>query len=350
MNAIVRIVGAGAVTAVGVGVRQTDAALRANIGGFRLRGSAGGEATVMALLPDDALEPGLAAARPLLRTPWQARLIALATAALAEAAPSARDPVVVMLGLPDRREVSDVPTPPEIWASLHRTTGLAIDEQRSGVFMFGRAAMFAAYRAAEAACRQDPGRTIVCGAVDSYADPDRVAREEQHRRTIGGESPTDGRALGEAAGFLVLQAAQQRRRDSVEVLGAAIVDDPGHRFGNEPARGEGVADAIEQLRVQVGATRPFAGVWAGMTGESHDGKLWGVATLRHRDLIDAHTRLEHPADRIGDAGAGLGALLFVGAHARLARARRPGPVLLWAASDHGPCGCAAMRNEADFGA
>jgi hypothetical protein len=42
-------------------------------------------------------------------------------------------------------------------------------------------------------------------------------------------------------------------------------------------------------------------------------------------------------------------MLFVAAHARLARARRPGPVLLWAASDHGPCGCAAMRNEADFG-
>jgi 3-oxoacyl-[acyl-carrier-protein] synthase-1 len=85
-----------------------------------------------------------------------------------------------------------------------------------------------------------------------------------------------------------------------------------------------------------------------MTGEAHDGKLWGVATLRHRDLVDERTRLEHPADRIGDAGAGLGALLFVAAHARLARARRPGPALLWAASDHGACGCAVMRNEADL--
>jgi 3-oxoacyl-[acyl-carrier-protein] synthase-1 len=190
----------------------------------------------------------------------------------------------------------------------------------------------------------------VCGAVDSYADAARVGQEETLLRTLGGDLPRDGRALGEAAGFLVLQSAQQRRRESVEIVGTAMANDAGHRFGTEPARGEGVADAIEQLRWQTGATRPFSTVWAGMTGEAHDGKLWGVVSLRHRDLLDARTQLEHPADRIGDAGAGLGALLFVAAHARLARARRPGPVLLWAASDHGACGCALMRNEADVGA
>ncbi len=350
MTPIVRVVGSGAITAVGVGVRQTDAALRANIGGFRRTTTARGDPFVTALLPDDALQSALDAARPLLRTPWQARLVALASMALAEAVPASKDPVTVMLGLPDRRETGDVPMPAPLWAALRRATGLAIDEQRSGVFMLGRASMFAALRAAEAVCRDQPGRTVVCGAVDSYADPERVARELELQRTIGGESPSDGRALGEAAGFLALQAAQQRRRDSVEIVGCAMADDPGHRFGTEPARGEGIANALEQLRGQVGGLRPFATVWAGMTGEAHDGKLWGVAALRHRDLLDARTRLEHPADRVGDAGAGLGAVLFVAAHARLSRARRSGHALLWAASDHGACGCAVMRNEADFGA
>ena len=351
MTSIMRIVGAGAITPIGVGVRQTDAAFRANLGGFRQSSIIGEDnPTVMALVPDDAIAAAMQSAAPLLRSPWQTRLVALASVALAEAMPEAKDPVLVMLGVPDARETSDLPAAAVLWAALHRVTGLPIDEQRSQLLPLGRASMFAAYRSAESACRQDPTRIVVCGAVDSYADPDRVAREHGRKRTLGGDLPNDGRALGEAAGFLALQAAEKRRRESVEVLGGAMGQDRGHRFGTEPARGEGIADAIEQLRSHVAISRPIATVWAGMTGESFDAKQWGVAALRHRDVFDPRVRIEHPADRIGDAGAGLGALLFVAAQARLARAHRPGPALLWAASDHGACGCAVMRNEADFGA
>lgn len=350
MTPIVRIVGAGAVTPIGVGVRQTDAALRANLGGFKQSSILGEDnPTVMALVPDDAIASAIETAAPLLRSPWHTRLAALASLALAEAMPEAKDPVLVMLGLPDAREISELPAAAVLWAALHRVTGLPIDEQRSQLFPLGRASMFSAYRSAESACRQDPSRIVVCGAVDSYADPDRVAREHDRKRTLGSDLPNDGRALGEAAGFLALQIAEKRRRDSVELLGGAMGQDGGHRFGTEPARGEGIADAIEQVRARVAMSRPFATVWAGMTGESFDAKQWGVAALRHRDVFDARTRIEHPADRIGDAGAGLGALLFVAAQARLARTHRPGPALLWAASDHGACGCAVMRNEADYG-
>jgi hypothetical protein len=65
-----------------------------------------------------------------------------------------------------------------------------------------------------------------------------------------------------------------------------------------------------------------------------------VTCLRHHDLFDARTRLEHPADRIGDAGAGLGALLVASA---FDDPPRPGQrSLVWAASDFGACGCASL--------
>jgi 3-oxoacyl-[acyl-carrier-protein] synthase I len=151
-----------------------------------------------------------------------------------------------------------------------------------------------------------------------------VRKEHERARTLGGEYAGDGRALGEAAGMLLLEGSPHHRGGLV-VDGLARYLDEGHRFGTAPARGEGLA------------------------GESHDVKLWGIACLRHRDVLTASTRVEHPADRLGDAGAGLGAMLFVDAHHRMLATRRDGPALVWAASDHGPCGCASLYLDAPGG-
>lgn len=343
-----RIVAVGAITSIGAGAAQTDASLRAGLCRFR-EGPwpQGDDAVIMARVRDEALAEPLArlAAAPRLQLDdrWR-RMVALAGLALADAMIASTDPrpAALQLGVADPREGVPAIDPATLWAALSIAAECPIDASRSRVFARGRAAIFDAMAAGRELLRMQPDARVVCGAVDSYVDAERVRREHAQGRTQGGPWAGDGRALGEAAGVLVLEADAQRR-GGVVLAAIGRAEDPGHRFGHAPARGEGLSDALEALRGELEPRVPFGVAWAGLTGESHDVKLWGTACLRHRDLLVAHTRLEHPADRIGDAGAGLGAVMFVDAHQRLIAGRYDGPAFLWAASDHGPCGAAMLH-------
>jgi len=110
--------------------------------------------------------------------------------------------------------------------------------------------------------------------------------------------------------------------------------DPGHRYGKEPAKGEGLAKALELLRAMVGSPPPPVNTtFAGFNGENFDSKLWGVARLRHTDFFTPTMSMQHPASSIGDTGAACGAIMSSLAATALARGDRVGPALVWAASD-----------------
>jgi 3-oxoacyl-[acyl-carrier-protein] synthase-1 len=129
---------------------------------------------------------------------------------------------------------------------------------------------------------------------------------------------------------------------SVIVHGAASSTDSGHRYGNEPARGDGLATALDTLRQRFSSLAPIGTTFAGFNGESFDAKLWGVARLRHNDLFSKEMSLDHPADKFGDTGAAIGAILLTLAAKSLATATRSGPALIWAASDREPRACALI--------
>ncbi|MEM6989128.1 MAG: hypothetical protein AAF721_01485 [Myxococcota bacterium] len=331
-------------SSIGVGAAQTGASIRGGLCRFREGPWAPlGDPVVMAALTDDSLEEASAVAAGYVEGAWHARLVALAGLALSDAlasdAPSDA-PVTLMLGLADARTGAEPPSR-GLWRGIEAVLGHPIDAPRSQTFATGRASIFDALVAAHELLQQDPSARVVCGAVDSYVDEQRVRQECEAQRTQGGEYAVDGRALGEGAGMLVMRASLRGSGLLIDAVGRHT--DAGHRAGTEPARGEGVANAIEALRGDSDSDRPFASVWTGLTGEVFDAKQWGTACLRHRDLLTAQTRVEHPADRFGDAGAGLGALLFVDAHLRLTQQNRPSPALLWAGSDFGAIGCAAVH-------
>ena len=52
--------------------------------------------------------------------------------------------------------------------------------------------------------------------------------------------------------------------------------------------------------------------------------------------------MEHPSDKFGDTGAAVGAILVALAAESLAGGTRPGPALVWAASDRDPRACAVV--------
>jgi 3-oxoacyl-[acyl-carrier-protein] synthase-1 len=300
----------------------------------------------MGLVPEDELAP-LPPELESVALPSNAqRMLRLAGPTLAAVAKAAGPaPLTVYLGLP-QKEPSEAPWLAQFLQHLAKAAGTPIDTASSHVFPKGRAAALVALEAALLHLAQNPAAAVVVGGVDSLFDLRRIAAHDNEGRILG-PRVMDGFIPGEGAAFLVLKDASVGREGQAElpvkIQGAATLADPGHRYGSAPALGEGLANAMDQLRSaqpsdpgQVGST------FAGFNGENFEAKLWGVARLRHSDFFQPNMAMLHPADSFGDTGAAAGAILTALAAFALAKEQRDGPVLVWAASDHESRGCALL--------
>jgi 3-oxoacyl-[acyl-carrier-protein] synthase-1 len=261
--------------------------------------------------------------------------------AVAEAAGAA--PLTVYLGLP-QLEPSAAPWLANFLSLLSGCAALPIDLASSRIFPMGRASGILALEAALETLSQNPSAIIVVGGVDTFLDLGRVAALDVEKRILGSRV-MDGFIPGEGAAFSVIRDPTATVKNPVtsnaRIEGAATTLDPGHRYGSSPARGEGLAQAIDKLRAStsIGAV---ASTFAGFNGENFEAKLWGVARLRHTDFFSPSMVLQHPADCIGDTGAATGAILMALASFALAEGQRDGPSLIWAASDHELRGCSLL--------
>jgi 3-oxoacyl-[acyl-carrier-protein] synthase-1 len=304
----------------------------------------------MGLVPEDALEPQLPPEIDSLPLPSRARrMLRLAAPALRAVLEHAgAPPVRLFLGLP-QLTVSEAQWLKGFALHLGKIAGVAIDAPNSRVVPSGRAAALLALELALDALDRDPTRPVIVGGVDTFLDLKLLATLGSEGRILG-PKVMDGFLPGEGAAFLVLShpsLASERGVALISAQAAASCSDPGHRTGLEPARGEGLAEAMEALRTRLaGAIAPVATTFAGLNGESFDAKLWGVARLRHADFFAPSMVLEHPADCFGDAGAALGAILLALAATALACGQRAGPALVWAASDGEARGCALLSAAA----
>jgi 3-oxoacyl-[acyl-carrier-protein] synthase I len=330
---------------IGSGTDQVWAAARAGIG--RIVNShvmdRHFEPIQMGLVPED----GLGELNPeieKLPLPSRARrMLRLAAPSFQAVAKDIGQPVPLFIGLP---ELSDTEAP---WLKhfpsyLQKLTDVPIDRARSVIVPKGRAAALLALERALAALQADPAAVVVVGGVDTYLDLRLLAMLEAEQRILG-PRVADGFIPGEGAAFYALSAdgASHDQNGRSIIYGAASSMDPGHRYGSEPARGEGLAVALDILRQQPSSpSSPIGTTFAGFNGESFDAKLWGVARLRHDDYFSKQMKIDHPADKFGDGGAAMGAILITLAAKSLATATRTGPALVWAASDRESRGCALL--------
>jgi len=303
----------------------------------------------MGLVPEDALGH-LSSEIETLPLPSRARrLLRLAVPALQglelqgrDSTPGGAGPVRMFLGLPEFAPQDSA------WLNhflryLDMLSAVPIDLERSVIVPHGRAAALMALEQALDALASDPEAPVIVGGVDTHLDLRLLSSLDTEQRLLGARV-MDGFIPGEGAAFLALSAAQPQAGGSrVQVNAAASIADQGHRYGTEPARGEGLSAAIEELRARLESPLPPVGVtFAGFNGENFDAKLWGVAQLRHRDFFAPAMLIEHPADKYGDAGAATGAILTAMAAAALSDGSRNGPALVWAASDREPRACALL--------
>ncbi len=363
--------------AAGSGSEQVWASVRAGISRITQSRVMGRnlEAIRMGLVPDDALEPELPPEVQAVPLPSRARrMLRLAAPALrAVLADAGAPPVRLYLGLP-QLSAAEAPWIKGFALYLGKTAGVVLDAPNSRVVPSGRAAALMALELALEALRSDPSRPVIVGAVDTFLDLQLLASLETEGRLLL-SGVMDGFIPGEGAAFLVLADPAAARADAadgagagasaragdtggagagasaraVTVQAAASVADAGHRYGAEPARGEGLARAIDALRVRLEHAESVGTTFAGLNGESFDAKAWGVARVRHPDFFGPRMVLEHPADCFGDAGAALGAILLCLAATALGARHRPGPALVWAASDGESRACALMSASKEHG-
>ncbi len=341
------LVASSVLCAAGGGAEQVWAAARAGLSriGISHVMDRDLEPIRMGLVPEDALEPELPPELELLPLPSRARrmlrLAAPTLRTLLESAGSA--PARLFLGLP-QLAVTEAPWIRGFALHLGKIAGLEIDSPNSRVIPAGRAAALMALELALEALERDPTRPVIVGGVASLLDLRVLASLDAEGRILR-DGVMDGFIPGEGAAFVVLTAATAQG-NGITVEAAASAADRGHRGGSEPARGEGLAQAMELLRARLGRpTGAVATTFAGLNGESFDAKAWGVARLRHADLFAPRLALEHPADCFGDAGAAMGAILLGLAARALTAADRQGPALIWAASDGESRACALLSGS-----
>jgi 3-oxoacyl-[acyl-carrier-protein] synthase-1 len=246
----------------------------------------------------------------------------------------------LFLALPEKRAgVRDERGLPTFLELLGLQTNVPFDLQRSKAFELGRAGGFFALQAALAALDAGAPQVLV-GGVDSFLDLSLLAALDAERRLLG-DDVRDGFVPGEGAAFLCLARKRPRQTSSV-VRAVGTGHDPGHRYSDQPARGEGLSAALDAAQWRSSGLPPVRTCFAGLNGESFGAKGWGVAHMRHHALFAPELLFEHPADLYGDVGAATAALLLALADETLRNDQRPGPALIWAASDHGPCGAAYL--------
>jgi 3-oxoacyl-[acyl-carrier-protein] synthase-1 len=319
----------------------------------------------MGLVPEDALEPELPPELESLPLPARARrMLRLGAPALRSVLESTGEqPVRLFLGLP-QIALAEAQWLKGFALHLGKVAGVAIDAPNSRVVPSGRAAGLGALELALEALERDPSTPVVVGGVDTFLDLSLLASLDAEGRILA-HGVMDGFIPGEGAAFLALTSGSQSEDGAVvTVEAAASASDPGHRSGTEPARGEGLAQALDILRNRLrnvaprraaGASRdslrcaPVTTTFAGFNGESFEAKSWGVARVRHADFFAPGLLLEHPADCFGDAGAATGAILLGLAAQALGAGHRPGPALVWAASDGESRGCALLSVSRTYG-
>jgi len=338
------VVGVGMISAVGLSAAETAASVRAGTARFIETSMLDKrfEPFVLAEVPEEGL-PDLA--EPLAAaglTAREARMLRLATPALKEclkALPAGASPPALMLALPETETTKPLDGPAFLgW--LAQQVGPVFDLKQSAVSLRGRAAGLQGIGRAADLLRSGAARFAIAGGIDTYRDLYVLGTLDMEQR-VKSTANLDGFIPGEGAAFLLLASrGAAPGLAALSVVSQAV--EPGHLYSKEPYRGEGLAQAVQQLIQGGGVAGSIEEVYSSMNGENHWAKEWGVARIRQNGTFSAEHGMHHPADCCGDTGAACGPLLVGLAALGIKDGYRRSPALVYASSDRGPRAAVAV--------
>lgn len=342
----------GMVTAVGIGSAQTASSVRAGISRYQESAvfNKRFEPMTLALLPDAALPPlhdDLAQLPGL--TSRQMRMLRLADGALKEVLKDVKlqQPTPLLLAGPEA-----VADRPEILTAafvqhLMTQTGIMLDVALSAVFPTGRAGGVLALRAALELLTHGDHDYVLVGGVDSYLDLYLLGTLDQADRVLAA-GVMDGFCPGEGAGFVLLcsERVSASHAPLAYLHAPGIAAEPGHRYSQEPYRGDGLASAVSEA--VAGCQQPLQTVLCSLNGENFGVKEWGVAFLRNKAAFAEPFEIEHPADCCGDLGAAFAPVLIGLAAIGMRKEYMSSPCLVWCSSEHEQRGAVCVSSNSTF--
>jgi 3-oxoacyl-[acyl-carrier-protein] synthase-1 len=339
------IVNTGVICAIGIGTEQLSASFRTGLSGYVESPVVGRSSApvVMAVVPEADLEALNVSLEVEALSDRERRMLRLGGAALRQVSAGIDRPLPMFLALPEPNPGKRPTSERAFIEHLSTQSAVRVDAVASRYFELGRAGGLFALQAGVAALNADR-ESVIVGGIDTCVDLAWLARLDGERRLLGSDVK-DGFVPGEGAAFLVLSRVPRGASKEASVVRAVGTgEDPGHRYSDAPALGVGLSAALSDALSRTPQLPAVKTCFAGLNGEHFGAKEWGVANSRHGKLFDRALAFEHPADCFGDVGAAMGPLLIALADQTLRTQQRPGPMLVWASSDHGHCGCAYMTS------
>lgn len=337
------IAGMGMITPVGFDTASTAASVRAGISGYR-------ESTLLnkrvdpitiAAVPEEALPPlheeleytdGL--------TARQQRLLRLITPAISEVFESYQhdEPVPLFLAGPEALPGRPAPLGERFIGDVVLQTGANLQQAYSRQFLTGRAGGLQAVDTAFKYIGSTGHHFALVGGADTFIDLHWLRTLDNADRMMA-DGVRDGFVAGEAAGFLLLATeagmARLGRQPAIQLTKPGLAPETGHRYSEQPYRGDGLSNAIK-LAVAQGVNQPIRTIYASLNGEHFGAKEYSVASIRNKAAFDDAVVTEHPADCFGDIGAAFGPVLLGLAAMGIRQQYKPGPALVYCSSENQP--------------
>lgn len=334
------ICGMGMVTPVGDCVAQTASSVRAGINRYQESSvyNKRFQPMTLALLSEEDLPPlNDVVGNSLGLTSRQIRILRIVDSAIKEVLQSLPADAEVPLYLAGPEPLFDRPPAltSDFFDHLINETNVPIDRAASILFPTGRAGGLLALQTAIEFLNQNDAEHVLIGGVDSYLDLALLATLDAEDRVLA-EGAMDAFAPGEGCGFILLCSDRIRDKQlpkpSTAVYPPGIALESGHRYSDQPYKGDGLAGAIATAVENVNGL-PIKTVFASLNGESYSAKEWGVACTRSSSAFDIDFRLEHPADCFGDIGAACGPVLLGLAGIGIRKGYYQNPALIWCSSE-----------------
>jgi 3-oxoacyl-[acyl-carrier-protein] synthase-1 len=340
MEPVAYLAGIGMITPVGENFPMTAAAVRACISRYAVSDyfSEDEHPVTMSLIPDalfDAMDIEIDEGD--YYSAQFDRVIKMAIKALKEALTplDIKSPIPLVLAFPEPMPEYQNTYPESLKLNLLAQKDLPFKKDLLYSFYTGRSGGIEAIAMA-LRYMQDLGHEyVVVGASDSYVQCPRLIELKERQRLL---CPTnsDGFAPGEAASFLVLTRnrakAMVSNRKVIGLYGPGIAQEQGHIYSEEPYRGEGLDQAINQAMRQSGQSQ-FNVIYSSMNGERYWAKEFGVAMIRSLKGQGDELKIEHPADCYGDIGTATGPILMGLAAEALWKNDKHNSSIVYSASD-----------------
>lgn len=298
----------GMLTPVGGDLEMTHASVEAGINRYVESNFLNKDAhpMKMALVPDDALIELTEPVSDDSITARQQRIMRLATVALRQLDFDINIPPPLFLAGHERLGDEESGFGNAFLDRLIAESNAPLDRENSRLLLTGRAGGIQAVELAFRFLDSTNRDYVVIGGVDSYFDSGLLAALDVEGRILA-DGIMDGFAPGEGACFILL--SRNGGKGMASLARPGLFEEPGHRYSEEPYRGEGLSGAFKTAIKNAGA-KEIVKIFSSLNGEGFASKEYGVALMRTQASFSPDFEIEHPVDCFGDLGAALAPVLL----------------------------------------